>query len=164
MAWVYYPNGQAADVNEVRDEAEHFLKKWNRYEVVRDPQTTDIAVFVMVEPMTVYPGFWQRVSWGMAASQTGTHCNAQAYGDTAYANCYTTPAPAPLMPGQVLRGTILLYDADDLRKWHATGDPNAPMPAPILVALADGHGRKPLIGAGKKLRKMIDEASKQQGK
>jgi hypothetical protein len=29
-----------------------------------------------------------------------------------------------------------------------------------MSALADGHGSRPLIGAGKKLRKMIDEASK----
>jgi hypothetical protein len=157
MPVVYYPNGKPADVNEVRWEADRFLTKWHRFAVTYDAATADIVVRVVVEPLTVYPGFWQHLAWGMAASQAGTRCSAQSYGSTATANCYTTPTPAPLMPGVVLNGSILLFDGNEVRDWMAG---RAGEPTPILTALADGRGSRPLIGAGKKLRKMIDEASK----
>jgi hypothetical protein len=158
---VYYPSGALADVNEVKLEAEQFVRKWHRYEVIESAEKADLTVEVAVEPLRVEPTFWQRVAWGMAASQAGAHCSTQFYGDQVYTNCYTTPAPAPLMPSVVLNGSILLFDGNDLRNWKAAG-PDAPMPEPIMAALADGHGSRPLIGAGKKLRKMIDEACKRE--
>lgn len=158
---VYYPSGAIADVNEVKLEAEQFLRKWHRYEIIDSAEKADLTVEVAVEPLRVEPRFWQRVAWGIAASQAGSHCATQFYGDQAYTNCYTTPAPAPLMPSVVLNGSILLFDGNDLRKWKTAG-PDVPMPDPIMAALAEGHGSRPLVGAGKKLRKMIDEAAKVQ--
>jgi hypothetical protein len=158
---VYYPSGAIPDVNEVKLEAEQFLRKWHRYEVIENAEKADLTVEVAVEPLRVEPTFWQRVAWGMAASQAGAHCSTQFYGNQAYTNCYTTPAPAPLMPAVVLNGSILLFDGNDLRKWKDAG-PDGPTPEPIMAALADGHGSRPLIGAGKKLRKMIDEATKKE--
>jgi len=159
IARVYYPNGTVADTNGVQHDAEHFLKKWKRYAIVQELDRADIGVVVVVEPMTVQPNFWQRVAWGIAASQTGTHCNGQVIGDQVQANCYTSPVPAPLMPSTVFSGSILVYDAADLRAMIAT--PGSPMPQPIMVAFANEHGGSaPLIGAGKELRKMIDRAAK----
>jgi hypothetical protein len=155
---VYWPQGNPADAREVKYEADNFLKKWKRFEVTQDVDKADIAVVVMVEPMTVYPGFWQRVAWGVAASQAGTHCSGQAYGSTVQTNCYTRPAPAPLMPNTVLTGSILIFDGNDLRKWRAD-TANLQMPQPIMVSFAEGNGNKPLLAAGKKLRKMIDAAA-----
>jgi hypothetical protein len=176
---IYYPDGNPADVNEVRWEADRFLTKWHRFDVSYDLPSADIVAYIAVEPITAYPGFWQRIAWGMAASQAGEHCSAQSYGTTATADCHTTPAPPALTPGVVLRGSILLFDGGEFREWvksvsydHYTGtgqtvpfmtalrDTEVPLPKPIMSALADGHGSRPLIGAGKKLRKMIDEASK----
>jgi hypothetical protein len=160
---VYYPSGGGAlaDVNEVKLEAEQFLRKWHRYQVIESAEKADLTVQVAVEPLRVEPTFWHRVAWGMTASQAGAHCSTQFYGDQAYTNCYTTPAPAPLMPSVVLNGSILLFDGNDLRKWKAAG-PDTPPPDPIMAALADGHGNRPLIGAGKRLRKMIDDACKRE--
>jgi hypothetical protein len=163
VAEVYWPSGNPANVREVKYEAEHFLKKWKRFEVAHDIGQADIVVFVLVEPMTVYPGFWQRVAWGVAASQAGTHCSGQVQdGGAISANCYTTPAPAPLMPSTVLTGSILIYDAGDLRTWIDAHMPDNAKPQPIMVAFGEGNGSKPLLTAGKKLRKMIDEAAKRQ--
>lgn len=176
---VYYPDGKPADVNEVRWEADRFLVKWRRFEVSYDLPSADIVAYIAVEPITAYPGFWERIAWGMAASQAGEHCSAQSYGTTATADCHTTPAPPALTPGVVLRGSILLFDGGDFREWAkavsydhylrtgqtvpfmaALRDSEIPLPKPIMSALADGHGNRPLVGAGKKLRKMIDEAAK----
>ena len=151
-AEVYWPSGNPADVREVKNEAEQFLKKWKRFELAHDIAQADIAVFVLVEPMTVYPAFWQRLAWGVAASQAGTHCQFTA----AQGSCYTQAAPAPLMPSTVLTGSILIYDGPELNKWFA--DQSLPKPMPILVAFGEGKGNKPLLTAGKKLRKMIDAA------
>ena len=117
----------------------------------------------------------------MAASQAGEHCSAQSYGTLATADCHTTPAPPALTPGVVLRGSILLFDGGDFREWAkavsydhylrtgqsvpfmtALKDSGVSLPKPIMSALADGRGSRPLIGAGKKLRKMIDEATKKE--
>ena len=76
------------------------------------------------------------------------------------ANCYTTPAPGPLLPSTVFTGSILVFDGEDLRAWRQTKY-EAEMPHPIMVAFAADHGGSaPLIGAGKTLRKMIDTAAK----
>lgn len=161
VAEVYWPSGNPADAREVKYETERFLKKWNRFGVANDLGNADIAVFVLVEPMTVYPGFWQRVAWGIAASQSGQHCTAQADASgNAYSNCYTTPAPPPLLPTTVLTGSILIFDAADLRKWVDDKMPPDSKPQPIMVAFGEGNGSKPLLTAGKKLRKMIDQAAK----
>jgi len=176
---VYYPDGKPADVNEVRWEADRFLTKWHRFGVSYDLPSADIVAYIAVEPITVYPGFWQRIAWGMAASQAGEHCSAQSYGTTATADCHTTPAPPALTPGIVLRGSILLFDGGEFLEWvkavsydhylrtgqtvplmTALTDSQVPLPKPIMSALADGHGNRPLIGAGKRLRRMIDEATK----
>lgn len=161
IAEVYWPSGNPADAREVKSEANHFLKKWKRFAVAQDLAQADIAIFVLVEPMTVYPGFWQRVAWGMAASQAGEHCSGQVYGGSISADCYTTPAPAPLLPNTVLTGSILIYDAADMRKWIDANMPPDSKPQPIMVAFGEGNGNKPLLAAGKTLRKMIDEAAKQ---
>ena len=182
LPFVYYPDGAAPDVNEVRWEADQFLTKWHRYEVTYDLATADIIAFIAVEPITTYPGFWQRVSWGMATSQAGEHCTAQSYGTTATADCYTVQPPPALTPGIILRGSILIFDGYDFKQWASevvhqhsvtTGrreslmiamrDDSIPLPHPIMSALANGRGSRPLIGAGKKLRKMIDEATKKAG-
>lgn len=144
----------------MQHDAEHFLKKWKRYSVVQELDRADIGVLVVVSPMTVQPNFWQRVAWGVAVSQSGTHCSGQAIGDQVQASCYTTPAPAPLMPTTVLTGSILVFDGDDLRVWKNAGG-ESPMPKPIMAAFAnDERGSAPLIGAGKTLSKMIDQAAK----
>ena len=158
LPFVYYPDATASDRNEVRWEADRFLTKWHRFDVIYEADA-DIVAYIVVEPMTVYPGFWQRVSWGVAASQAGTHCTAQSYGTTATADCYTTPVPAALTPGLILRGSILIFDGGEFHDWLRRGAKD-PLPRPIMSALADGHGSRPLIGAGKKLRKMIDDASR----
>ncbi len=154
MARVYWPSASRADQNAVQYDAEKFIKKWNRYQVVQDIKQADLVVLVVVEPMTVEPTFWGRLAWGMAASQAGSHCSGQVTGQTYTENCTNTPMPPPLLPSTILTGSILMYDAAELRaKQSVDVDP-------IMVSFAEKHGSRPLIGAGKKLKKAIDEAAK----
>src|SRR5437773_1541057 len=73
-----------------------------------------------------------------------------------YATCYDRPAPPPLTAYTVLSGGILVFDAEDLRKWRASGARDEDIPAPLMAQAAGTDGGKPLIAAAKKLRKVID--------
>lgn len=159
LTYVWWPDGAVADVNAVRYDADKFVTKWKRYQLSDDVNKADLVAYVIVKPMTVYPGFWQRMAWGMAASQAGTHCNGQSYGDNVQVNCYSTPTPAPLMPSTLLTGSILIFDGNSIRDWLSS-PPQTPLPAPIMAELAKPKGNEPLLGAAKRLRKMIDTAAK----
>lgn len=137
---VYWPDGRVADINGVRHDAEHFLRKWKRYQIVGDVKDADIAALVIVEPMTVYPNFWQRGAYVWAYS-------------TQY---YTAPPPGP---STLLGGSIMIWDAAVLRA-SSLSDPNGPDPAPLMVLPAEERGSTPLLGAAKRLRKAIDQAEK----
>jgi hypothetical protein len=75
------------------------------------------------------------------------------------ATCYgfspspSVAPPPPPPPNYVIGGSILVFDGKFLR---AAG----PIPEPLLFAAADHHGSKPLIGAAKRLREMIEQAEK----
>lgn len=159
LTYVYWPDGAVADVNAVRYDADRFVTKWKRYQLSVDVAKADLVAYVIVKPMTVYPGFWQRLGWGLAASQAGTHCAGQSYGNNVQLNCYDTPVPPPLMPSTLLAGSILIFDGDAIRTWISS-PPDTLLPAPIMAELAKPKGSEPLLGAAKRLRKMIDTAAK----
>lgn len=132
MLAVYWPNGPLAAKKEVQGEAETFLRKWHRFELVGDIKDADIAILVTVEPFTKDASFAQRAY--SAWAQSG---NVVAL---------------PPGPQTVLTGTIQLFDAADIAAELANGA----AAKPILYAISDYGGNKPLKSAGKKLRKMID--------
>jgi len=59
----------------------------------------------------------------------------------------------PPPPNYVIAGSILVFDGKFLRA-------GGPIPEPLLFAVADHHGSKPLIGAANQLREMIEQAEK----
>jgi hypothetical protein len=155
IARVWWPDATRADQNGIQAEAEHFLNKWKRYRVVRDIAQADLAVLVVIEPMTVQPSFWSKLAWGIAASTAGS-CYGETFSDgQVLANCYQFVPPPPL-PTTILAGSILVYDAAQLRAHQIDGMDVQP----IMISFAEKRGRAPLVGAGKKLRKEIDQASK----
>jgi hypothetical protein len=165
---VDWPTAQLGEKMEVQGEAEHFLKKWKRYELVSTIDNADLAALVVVQPVTLPPNIWARMLWGLAASQAGSSCSGQVTATQSgnqisgqmYANCYTRPAPPPLTDYTVLSGGILVFDAEDLRKWRAAGAKDEDIPAPLMAQTAGTEGGRPLIGAAKKLRRVIDAAAK----
>jgi len=167
---VDWPTAQLGEKMEVQGEAEHFLKKWKRYEVVPAIEHADLAALVVVQPVSLPPNIWARMLWGLAASQAGSSCSGEMTATQSgnqvtgqmYANCYDRPAPPPLTAYTVLSGGILVFDAADLRKWWASGARDEDIPAPLMAQTAGTDGGKPLIGAAKKLRKVIDAAAREQ--
>jgi|SRR5579872_3586385 len=171
---VYWPDAGWRDKAEVQGDGENFLRKWKRYKIVRLAEHPDLIALVVVEPTGRSGGFWRTLAYALSvgaqayarSAQNYEHCQSEINGsqvgnsenyqvDT---SCYgytpgTATAQSPPPPSYVLGGTILLFDG----KFLGT---NAPIPEPLLFADADNHGRMPLIGAAKRLRKMIEEAQK----
>ena len=171
---VYWPNVRWEDKAEIQAEGEDFLRKWNRYEVVHTSDQPDLVALVAVEQVSHSGGFWRTLAYALAvgaqayarSAQNYEHCEGQISGQqvgniqnyqvdsTCYG--YTPQSPAavpPPAPRYVLGGTIMLFDG----KFLQTG---APIPEPLLFANADNRGSKPLIAAGNRLRKMIEDAQK----
>ena len=125
----------------VQGDAERFLRKWKRYQIVEDVAQADLAVTIVVEPITVEPGFWKQAYFAWASSGT--------YGPGAL-----------LPPATVLSGSIIVYDGADMREF--LHDSKSAL-SPIMVVLADSRGREPLTSAGNRLKKAVEAAAKKQG-
>jgi hypothetical protein len=165
---VYWPDASWREKASVQADGENFLRRWKRYKVIRLSEKPDLIALVAVEPVGSAGGFWKRLAYALSIGAQAyarsvdnyEHCHGLANGDRVDVTCYgysPTPAaaPPPPPPSYVLSGSILLFDGRFLR----TGDP---VPEPLLVAEADNHGSAPLIGAGKRLRGMIEENEKLQ--
>lgn len=164
---VYWPDASWRDKAEVQGDGEAFLRKWKRYKVVRVSQNPDLIAMVTVEPTTASGGFWAKLASALAvgaqayaqSARNYEQCQGQASGGQVNINCYgystgtASAPPPPRGPTYVLGGTILLFDGKFLR----TG---APIPEPLMFAEAESRGRMPLIGAAKRMREMIEQATK----
>lgn len=163
---VYWPDAGWKEKAEVQADGESFLRKWKRYKVVRVSESPDLIALVTVEPVGRSGGFWRTLAYSLSvgaqayarSAQNYETCNGQINGDQVSATCYghnqpQAEAPAPAPPNFVLAGSILIFDGKFL---HAGG----PIPEPLLFASADNHGSRPLIGAAKRLRQMIEQAEK----
>lgn len=166
---VYWPEADPRDKMEVQHEGEEFIKKWGRFRLVQDIEKADIAAIIVVRPTEVQPGFWQHLAAAYAAQgQTYCNTNAQNYGGMVQAQttCYTysgnqAAAQQALLPTTVLGGSILVLDADDVKKDMAAGltlfTGNS---RPLLASFAEAKGYAPLRGAAKRLKKLIESAYK----
>jgi hypothetical protein len=163
---VYWPDAGWKDKADVQADGENFLRKWNRYKVVRLSESPDLIALVTVEPARQSGGFWKMLAYSLSvgaqayarSAQNYEHCQGQINGDQINATCYgynptSTVAPAPPPPNYVIGGSILVFDGKFLRG-------AGPIPEPLLFAAADNRGSRPLIGAAKRLRQMIEQAEK----
>jgi len=164
---VYWPDAGWRDKAEVQWDGEAFLRNWKRYRVVRISQNLDLIAMVTVEPTSESGGFWRKLAYALAvgaqayaqSEQNYEQCQGQTSGGQVNINCYgystrtQSATPPPPGPTYVLGGTIMVFDGRFLR----TG---APIPEPLMFAEADSRGRMPLIGAAKRMRQMIEEATK----
>lgn len=174
---VYWPDGTPSATQEVQAEGEQFLRQWNRFLVVPVVAKPDLVALVTVSSVSRGAGFWRMLGYSlavgavqMAASQRNyENCEAEVSASPQVGNtknfhvdssCYgyayapqQQAVPPPPGPSYVLSGSILLFDGGFLKT-------NGPIPEPLLFAQADNHGRKPLIGAAKRLQKEIDDSAK----
>jgi hypothetical protein len=165
---VYWPDATWQDKVSVQADGENFLRRWKRYKVIRLSEGPDLIALVAVEPVGRTGGFWKSLAYALSvgaqayaqSSQNYEQCQGQTSGDQVNITCYgynpvpATPPPPP-PPNYVLSGSILLFDGKFLRA-------GGPVPEPLLFAEADSRGSAPLIGAGKRLRRMIEESEKSQ--
>jgi hypothetical protein len=162
---VYWPDAGWKDKAEVQADGERFLRRWKRYKVVRLSESPDLIALVTVEPVGEAGGFWRTLAYSLSvsaqayarSSQNYEHCHGQINGNQLDTTCYgynpppaATPAQAP--PNFVLGGSILIFDGRFLRA-------GGPISEPLLFASADSHGSRPLIGAAKRLRQMIEQGA-----
>jgi hypothetical protein len=163
---VYWPGAGWKEKAEVQGDGENFLRHWKRYQVVRITQNPDLIALVNVEPVGRSGGYWRTLAYALAVGAQGfarssenyEHCQGQMNSDQVNVTCYgyaTSPSapPPPPPPNYVLSGSIMLFDGGFLR----TG---SPVPEPLLFAEADDRGSAPLIGAGKRMRRMIEDNEK----
>jgi hypothetical protein len=167
---VDWPAANWREKASVQADGENFLRGWKRYRVVRLSEGPDLIALVVVEPVGRTGGFWKRLAYALSlgaqayalSAQNYEQCYGQAVGNqidltcTGYSPALTlAAAPPPPPPNYVLGGSILVFDGTFLRT-------RAPVPEPLMVAEADNHGNAPLIGAGKRMRRMIEENEKLQ--
>jgi hypothetical protein len=125
---VYWPDAGWKDKADVQADGENFLRKWNRYKVVRLSESPDLIALVTVEPARQSGGFWRTLAYSLSvgaqayarSAQNYSHCQGQINGDQINATCYgynPTPAvaPAPPPPNYVIGGSILVFDGKFLR-------------------------------------------------